>query len=98
MAGSPRGDGALLRGSLERYSYWRASASCSPPARCRASGGAQPLRAGRTAVADERGVCVPPAVAALHARLGPEPGVALPAFQGRGAPADQVDSLLRLGG
>src|SRR5215218_8438481 len=43
-------------------------------------GGAQPLRAGRTAVVDERGVCGPPAVAALHAGLGPKLGVALPAF------------------
>src|ERR671921_1299338 len=60
-------------------------------------GGAQPVRAGRTALDDERGVCSSPAVTALHAGLGPKLGVALPAFWGRGAPADQVDSLLRFG-
>jgi hypothetical protein len=61
--------------------------------------GAQPLRAGRTALlADECGVCSSPAIAALHAGLGPEPGAALPAFQRRGAPAGQVDSVFRLGG
>src|SRR5215213_1563834 len=43
-------------------------------------GGAQPVRAGRTALDDERGVCGPPAVTPLHARLGSKLGVAVPGF------------------
>jgi hypothetical protein len=42
-------------------------------------------------------LCCAAAVALVHRRLGFEPGVALPAFKGRGAPADKVDSFRRLG-
>ncbi len=60
-------------------------------------GGAQPVRDRGVTLGDYCIVYCSPAAAPVHARLGSEPGIALPAFWGRGAPADQVDSLRRLG-
>src|SRR5829696_4400916 len=45
-------------------------------------GGAQPVRDRGSRMADGWGVRAPAAVAVVHARLGPEPGAALPAFRG----------------
>src|SRR5215208_5514164 len=59
-------------------------------------GGKQPVRAQRAPLDSVCGVCCSPAVTSVHARLGSKPGDALPAFRGRGAPADQVDSLRRI--
>jgi hypothetical protein len=42
------------------------------------------------------GVSHSPVAAPVHARLRSKPGDTLPAFKGRGAPADQVDSLRRI--
>jgi hypothetical protein len=62
------------------------------PGRWRTSGGTQPVRVSGTPLGDGCGVFSVAAVSALHAPLHPQPGIALRAFEGRGAPADQVDS------
>src|SRR5215208_2491902 len=59
-------------------------------------GGTQPVRARGAPMAAGCGLSHSPAAAPVHARLRSKPGDALPAFRGRGPPADQVDSLRRI--
>src|SRR5918994_1018641 len=63
-----------------------------------ARGCAQPVRARGTTLGCGRDKRHCDAVPLVYPSLGSEPDLALPTFQGRGAPADQVDSLRRLGG
>src|SRR5919199_6509062 len=62
----------------------------------RPRGCAQPVRARGTSLGGGCAESRTPAAPTVLPRLSFEPGVALPAFWGRRAPADQVDSLRRL--
>src|SRR5215212_9444689 len=59
-------------------------------------GGTQPVRGRGSPLAGGCVLRASPATAIVYLRLGDKYGVALPAFERRGAPADQMDCLRRL--
>src|ERR671916_2565839 len=85
---------AIRGGDLAAQSRRHAGARAAGEPR----GGAQTVRDRGGRLAGDRGVRAAAAAAVVHARLGPEPGAALPTFRRGGATADQVDGLRRLGG